>query len=212
MENVIAVQTEVIDKKALSAVEQARALTISSNELYVQADNACVGLKELEKEIVATFKEPKEKAWAAHKSIVAAEAKHLDPVVEARKLYKQKMAIWSDAQEKIRRDEEERQRVAAQKAAEEEAIRLAEQAQKAGNTEEAEAIIQAPVVSEPVIVERTIPKTATVLRKVWTFKVVNAALIPRQYLTVDEVALRKQAQATGNAVMVPGVEFYQKAV
>lgn len=206
------IQTEVIDKKALTAVEQAKGLSIINNEIFLIADAACVGLKELEKEIIATFKEPKEKAWAAHKSIVAAEAKHLDPVLEARKIYKGKMSVWQDEQERIRRIEEDRQRLEAQKVAEEEALRLAQQAQAEGKTEEAEAIIQAPVYVAPVIVPKETPKASTVIRKIWDFRVVNAQLVPRSYLMVDEVKLRSQAKATGNSIAVPGVEFFQRPI
>jgi hypothetical protein len=36
--------------------------------------------------------------------------------------------------------------------------------------------------------------------------------VPRQYLIVDDQKLRAQAKATGNAVPVAGVEFFQRAV
>lgn len=201
-----------LEKKEADAMAYAVALTITNNETYTAADNFCVVLKGLEKEVVEDFKASKEAAHLAHKVITAQEKAHLDKLIPPRNLVKQKMSAYQDDQERIRRIEEDRQRLEAQKAAEEEALRQAAQAQAEGNHEEAEAIIQAPVYVAPVVVPRDIPKSSTVIRKVWAARVVNAALVPRQYLIVDEAALRKQAAATGNSLAVPGVEFFQKAI
>lgn len=122
------------------------------------------------------------------------------------------MSAWQDEQERLRQEEENRQRIAAQKAAEEEALRQAEVAQAEGNTEEAEAIIQEPVYVAPVVVPKFTPKASTPMRKQWTFRLLNSALVPRAYLMVNESALTKQAQSTHNSLQVPGVEFYQKNV
>ena len=48
----VAVQTEAVERKALSAVEQAKQLAILSDNDLVTADQFYVGLKDIEKEIV----------------------------------------------------------------------------------------------------------------------------------------------------------------
>ena len=199
-------------KKEADAMAYATALVITDNDTYTKADQFCVVLKGLEKEVVTDFAESKEAAHLAHKKITAQERAHLDKLIPPRNLVKQKMSAYQDDQERIRRIEEDRLRLEAQKAAEEEALRQAAQAQAEGNHEEAEAIIQAPVYVAPVVVPKFTPKASTMIRKVWAARVVNAALVPRQYLIVAEAALRKLDAATGNSLAVPGVEFYQKAI
>lgn len=207
----------VIDDKKLATKEAdamnfATALVISDNETYTKADQFCVALKGLEKEIIGDFAESKSAASLAHKTICAQEKAHLDKCVPPRTLIKQKMSAYADAQEQLRREEEDRQRIEAQKRADDEALEAAQLAQAAGRTEEAAALLESPAPAVTVFVPKTTPKASTVLRKIWAFRVVNANLVPRQYLMIDEPALRKQAAATGNAVQVPGIEFYQKAI
>ena len=75
---------------------------------------ACVLESKVVKDFIAevekTFADPKKKAHEAHKSIVAAEKRHLDPLVAADKILKDKMVAWTDEQERIRKAEEERLR------------------------------------------------------------------------------------------------------
>lgn len=212
MEGTVAEVDKKMAAKEADAMAYAVALVIADNDTYTKADQFCVALKGLEKEIIADFADSKKAADIAHKTITAQEKSHLEKVIPPRNMVKQKMAVYQDAQEKLRREEEERQQAAAQKLADDAALEAAKQAEASGNHEEAEAIIQTPVVAVPVFIPRTIPKVATMMQKRWTFRVVNAALVPRQYLIVDEKALLKQAQATGKNLVVPGVEFFQKSV
>ncbi len=207
----------IIDEKKLQtkeadAMAYAVALKIQDNDTYTKADQFCVALKGLEKEIINDFSASKEAAHLAHKAITAQEKAHLEKVIPARTLVKQKMSAYQDEQERLRREEEERQQVIAQKQAEDEAIRQAEQAKANGNNDEAEAIIQTPVYAAPVVIPKSVPKASTIVRKIWDFRVVNESLVPKQYLMVDEQKLRAQAKATGNSIKVPGVEFFQRPI
>ena len=213
MDNAIAVpETQAVDAKALSSVEKARGMIITTAEDFKGADNFCVGLKELEKEIVSTFKDAKDKAFAAHRAVCAAEAKHLEPIQEARKIVKAKMIEWSDEQEKLRIAEEKRLQAEAKKKAEDDALAAAEAAEKSGDSAGAAEIIAQPVEVQAVVLPKETPKAQTVIRKVWTYRIVNANLVPRTYLTIDEKKLGQQARATQDTIKVPGVEFFQKPV
>jgi hypothetical protein len=133
MNEITVPDTAQVDNKAMSSVAAAQAMTIKTDKDFTVADFFCVNLKALEKEIIDTFKEPKEKAWSAHKAIVAAEAKHLLPVQEARKIAKEKMSEFQDEQECIRQAEEKRLQEEANKRAEEDAIQAAAEAEKSGD-------------------------------------------------------------------------------
>ena len=217
--SIMVVETQIVDSKSRYAVEQARNMTISTVLEFAKADGFCIALKQLEKEIVDTFADAKAKAFAAHRAVTAAEAKHLLPVQEARKITKGKMSAFQDAEEKKRREEEARLQEIEHKKAEDEALAAAEAAEKAGNKEAAEAILAAPVEVAPVILPKYTPKVATVLRKAWAFtaipieRMTNQQLInARAYLCWDTVRLGQQARATQDTIKIPGVSFFQKAI
>jgi hypothetical protein len=212
MNEIVLPDTKQSDSKAMTAVEQARALTITTAAEYTAADVMCTGLKELEKEIITTFKEPKEKAWSAHKAIVAAEAKHLEPVQQARKIIKSKMSEWQEAEEKRRCEEEARLQAEANKLAEEQALKAAEEAQKAGDTAQAEAILAAPVSAPPLVLPSAAPKVKTVIQTRWTFRIVDVKLIPREYLIPDTNKIGAVVRATKGGVKIPGVEAFSQRV
>lgn len=212
MEMIVVPETKETDAKAISAIEKARAIVIITEEDFKAADSFCAGLKDLEKEITSTFKDAKEKAFSAHRAICAAEAKHLEPVQEARKLIKPKLFAWQQEEERKRAAEEKRRQDEAKKRAEDEALASAEQAEKDGDAEKAAEILSAPVHVAPIVVAKTAPKAQTQIRQIWTYRIVNEALIPRAYLIPDASKLGQQARATQDSIKVPGVEFFQKPV
>jgi len=52
--------------------------------------------------------------------------------------------------------------------------------------------------------------TAISFRKTWDFEIVDPNLVPREYLLIDTVAIRKVGVATQGKVQIPGVRFFQK--
>jgi chromosome segregation ATPase len=70
--------------------------------------------------------------------------------------------------------------------------------------------LESEAASIPVpILAREQPKAAGVRRvQVWHARVVDAALVPREYLIINESALDKVAKATKGAIRIPGVEIY----
>jgi septal ring factor EnvC (AmiA/AmiB activator) len=88
--------------------------------------------------------------------------------------------------------------------------RIAEEAKREAEAKEKEA---ARVKSElpKITVASTVTKQAgESVRITWKARVINASLVPRTYLMVNETALDKQAKATQNTVQIPGVEFYEE--
>lgn len=59
-----------------------------------------------------------------------------------------------------------------------------------------------------LIVSKDIPKRQTQIRKTKKFKIVNEALIPREYLIPNEVAIGAVVRALGFAANIPGVEVF----
>jgi hypothetical protein len=72
--------------------------------------------------------------------------------------------------------------------------------------EQASAVI-APVIS----VASVAPKAAGVsMRTAWHVEIVDASLVPRDWLTVNEKALEAFARSTKGAVAVAGVRFFSE--
>lgn len=198
--------------EAKAAVRSAEEFVISNDGQLENADKFQTALQALEKTIKSDFKKSKEQAWSAHKAIVAQEAKHLKPVQQARKILKSKMANYQEEQERIRQEEERKAQEAARAAAEQSQLEEAEHAEEMGDKKRADEILSKPVDAAPVVVPRKTPKTATVLRKVWAYEIVDEAKIPREFLAVDVVKIGKAIRALGNSLNIPGIRVYQKTV
>lgn len=198
-----------LESDALEFPAQARAIKIVDNKSYDLACEIIKAAKAKEKEVVALFAEPKDRAHKAHKSITALEAKLLAPIKEALTSLDREISRWRREQELERQRVIEEQRRAAIKAAEDEKLRLAIAAEAAGKREMAEKIISAPVL--PVFTPPPPPAPAANgvgSRENWKFSVANEALIPREYMTPDEKKIGQIVRAMKGATNIPGVEVY----
>lgn len=217
----IIVQTEAMERKALSAVEQAKAIVIASDNDLVAADQFYVGLKDIEKEITDTFKEPKERAFQAHRSVVSAERKHLDPITEARRIIKGKICDYQEELARARVEEALRLEAEARKKAEDRALAEAAELEKQGKKEEAQEVIETPIEAPVVILKNDAPKTAAKFRTIYEIEVTDSdALFEfcyrqvglRKFFVSNETAIRKYVEATQGAMPLPGVKVVRKKV
>jgi len=195
-----------------NALQIATSFEIANNSDYTAVDHHCTGLAALEKEIKNQFADPKQKAASAHKAIVAMEARLLDPIADARRLDKAKMSVWRAKQAEADRLEKIRLEAEALKDAEYNADQAIHNAEMAGDTEKATAIAEAGVVVDPVYLQNSAPKIATILRTTWKYKIIDEALIPREFLTPDTVKIGKYARAMAKDAKISGVEFYSEVV
>lgn len=197
--------------KGLAAIEQANAFEIKTQDDAAIVDQFCVSLKGLEHEIDLAYDEHIDAAYKAHKSLVAKKKVYAEPVTQARAIAKGKLSGWKEKQRVIAEHEAAIARAKAKKDAEDEAIARAERAAEFGDDKTAEAIISAPVVVEPVKVSAPV-KMATVLQTRWKARIVDASLIPREYLMVDDQKIGAVARATKGSITIPGVEIYSEVV
>lgn len=197
--------------KALTAIEQAKAFQITTPEERAVVDQFCANLKALEKEVDLAYDEHIKTAHAAHKSLVAKKASYGLPIIEARKIAKDKLIAWDELEAGRRRVEEARLRAEAQKKADDEALAKAERAAEFGDDAAADAIMAAPVVVAPVKLAPA-AKSQTVTQTRWAYEVLDASLVPREYLTIDTVKLGGVIRATKGALVIPGVRAYSVKV
>lgn len=213
-----------IEQKALTTVERANALQVTSVQLRGEAAELGRALAALEKEATEFFAPMKEKAFAAHKEICAKEKTVLDPILNAKRTLSRGIGSFDDKMEIERRakearlQEEERKRAEAEAAehAQEQAIEDAIFLEQAGDVQGAAAVLNnpMPVLPKvvPVVVQSAIPKIEGVSGSTnWTFRITNVDLIPREYMMVDEKAIRGVVKSLKNKCVIPGIEVYPES-
>ena len=194
---------------------ESQALTVTDVHTYGLAAERVKGLKSLSKKISDWFAPLADSAFRAHKELTTRRGETLKPLeAEAARLTRE-MTTWKaeedrkarEAAARLARDEHERQRQVAL----EEAATLEAQ----GLPHEAAAVVeQAIAMPAPVVpVAPTVPKTDGIsYRSVWRHQVVDAALVPREYLVIDETKLAAVVRATKGTLPIPGVRIYSEDI
>src|SRR5258707_2103010 len=208
---------EVNDEKALEALESAKILKIWNNDDYIKAGSLRDNLKTLETEINRTFDHLIEGAYKHHRALTSEKKRHFEPIEEARRLIKQSMIGWEAEQDRIRNEEQDRIDNENRKKAEDNQIRMAEFAEKSGDSKKAQAIINATLQSMPVILPKNTPKiSGHTVRTLWDAEVfdlqalieaVAQGKVPRTLLIMNANAMREFASSTKGTVEIPGVRF-----
>lgn len=157
------VETYEVETKALSIVDQAKAVVVTDAKTYTAAGMMWKAIGDMIKEVKDTFDPICDAAHKAHKAATEKRAKYLDPLTSAQKSVKQLMGAWDAEQERIRKAEEDRlrkieeERIAAERKAEQERLEAerkaeeerllaeAEAAEKRGDKETADALATAAV-------------------------------------------------------------------
>lgn len=201
-----------VNTLALSVPEQAKQIVkIITVADYSRAGEILLTIKGIRKKIEDTFKPIKQKMDAAKKEVLDQEKLADKPLAEAEAYIKPLIATYNAEQEKIRLAEEARLREIARQEEEERQLQEALAAEKAGDKEEAEAIIQAPVYVPPVVVPKVVPKVAGIsMTKRWTYRIVDAAKIPREFLCPDEQKIGQYARAMKDSGKIAGIEIYSE--
>lgn len=202
---------EMPDTKALveassALVTRARAFTVTNAAEYEAATSFVLELKGLEKEVDATFNHLIEGANQQHKKLLAERDRHRDPMKAAEKLVKGKATDWWLEKERKRLAAESEAREAAE-AKRREAL---EEAAAKGQEELFEELDTAALVVTPVEEEPPAVKGITISKR-WDFEITNDKLIPREYLSINTVLIRKIVTASGKLASIPGVRIFEKA-
>jgi len=203
-----------VDQKALTIIEEAQGVVVVDSDSYFHAGALWTAIKAMKKQVDDTFSPIITKAHQAHKEALLQKAKIFDPLDIAGRSVKKAMELYDREQERIRQEEERRLREIARKEEEERQLAEALEAERNGDTEEVEAILEAPAYVPPVIVQKTIPKLqgGPVYRTIWKFRVVDKRKVPEDFKVVDEVKVGQVVRAMKEATNIPGVEAYSERV
>lgn len=203
--------------EALTWPDRARAAEVTDPDTYRSAAELLLGIKSLRTKVGQTFDQHIQTAHKAHKDLLAEKAKAETPLAEAEHIIKRSLADYDQAQEEARRAEQRRLEQEARKRAEDDALERAAAMELEGNqfgdaelVREAEALIAAPVEPMPVApVAKATPQVKGITyRDVWKFEIVEPTKVPRQYLMVNESAIRSVVNGLKANANIPGVRVY----
>lgn len=212
------VERTEIENEVNPVLAAAQSLMVVDDLSFIQAmalGTACaVRIKAVEKRLGPA----KKKTYEAYQEVMKLMKSFIDPLDAAKKLLSGRAYSWQKAEEDRKRKEaEEVRRLAEEEAAkkrkaEEDArLELAERLAKNGMQEQAEEVLAAPVVVEVAEVAAPAPKMTvqgTSTRENWTFEIMDASLLPREFLTPDTVKIGRMVKMLKGETLIAGVRVY----
>jgi hypothetical protein len=208
MENELTVMEQKAESEMAPIMQRAQAFMVTDEATYAGADAIIVEVKARVKDREAELLPPKDAATKAWKAMCALVKKYIDDPLEACKTLDRKRYAWKQAEDRKRAAEAERLRQVELKRQAEERMALAIRLEESNMKEQAAAVLDAPVapveVAAPVKVDK--PEGQSYVEN-WQATVVDASLVPRDFLIPDLVAIGKYAKLMKGKASMPGVTF-----
>ena len=199
---------------AVGVIKMAKELarSIHDQESLQSAVDFCLVIRKKRKDWAEWNKPAKQKLDALKKEILGRERMIDEPLERAEvEILVPAISTFRTEQERLKKIEDERRLAEAKKAEEEDRIQRAANLESAGLKEEAEHVLNAPASLAP----QTVPEEKIAggnFREDWCFEISNEALIPREYLSVDEIKIRGVVRALKGETKIPGVRVFSKPV
>jgi hypothetical protein len=219
------VSPDEVAKLIPAVVAQGNSLTIECADDYEMACSFLTLVASRKRQVEETFDPIVKKAHAAWKEAVAQRDKFMAPLLEAERGVKSKVSTWSMAEEKKRREDEQRLAKQAKDEADARALAEAEALAASGDTELADMVLEEAAAAPPpvVIAASTVPKQSGIATKTiykWRFtkdgitslrELVKAAAADDRYLPylcTNETAIGATVRAQKELARIPGVQVY----
>lgn len=211
-----------LERRVTPLADQARSLEVTDQETYDLAAERLRALVKLRDEIVEHHREMKSRSYQAWQAVIAAEKKLLEPVTNAERIYKQRVAAYQTEQERIAAEARAQADREAQTRAAEQREREIEQAEAAGaDAEEVAALIAEPLpVVLPDLPPATFQKAAGIsTANSWKGQCVSLAQLLKAIVEgkasiglvlENQPAINALARATRGTLPVAGIRFYSE--
>jgi hypothetical protein len=202
-----------IDDRVTITLAQTKTLRVTDAASYALAGEHLQGIAALDREIVTYFKDDKARAYALWKSQCKKESDARGLLEAEDTRLRDERQAWKAEQDRIQREAERQAAIEAQKREQECLLAEAALAEQQQQPELAAAIVEEaisappPVVVLPSAVPKDLPK-----RTLYKWRPRNTALVPRDFLTLDEKKLTAYGNAMKGAARVPGIEFYTEEI
>lgn len=205
-------------------VEQANELVVDSIGSHGLALEGYKTLKQAIKKIKAHYEPTRKALDTAKKEILLARDKMITPFETAMGIVNGKVDVYEQEQQRIAKEQADREAEEERKRQEEQRIADAEAAEKAGDDKLAEEIIERPIEAPAVAVDMsaTVAKVMGVSKHVkWHAVVVDPDVFFNHALTspdrkllllANEVELNARARAEKDKLNIPGVRAVSETV
>lgn len=209
--------TELVEvelkQEAVTCLDRAKALVVKDQATYEEATAGLLVIKEFLKRVDALC-DPNIKRWhEGHKNAVAEKKALTDLPLQAEAIYKRGIGAFVQEQERLRLEAQRKAEEEARRREEEERLALAVQAEEMGADEQTiEEIVNTPQPVMAPVVAQTFRPAAGIgasRKPVYKWRIVDAKLIPREYLKLDEVRVNSEVRTWGNSRKIPGIEIYE---
>lgn len=209
-------------KREVTDIEfQAEALMVTNDDEYREAGEFGKMLKQKAAQVTSFFKPMKDSAYQAHKAICDREKLMLAPLKSAEATIKKSMGDYVIEQERIRKEQEEALRRAAE-AERERKLREAAELEAQGNTEAANDAIEEAVLMDEATMMTTAqvsakPKVSGVsTTKDWEITDIDTRAVPLEIAgveirPVDRAAVMRLIRASKGKIQIPGIQYKEVA-
>ena len=211
-------EVAVIEKDTKDIVAQANEIVITNQKQYEGANVFLRADKMLQKRIHEAFDTIVDSAYRTWKESGNKRKSYLEPVMEAEKVVKGKIIVYTDEMEEKRREEQRRLELKAKAEEDRKRKELEERAKKwaaKGKEEKAEELqeqaedvhVEAPVIAPAIEKAKNVS-----ISEHWYADKIDVSLLPVEYLLANVTAINKTGQATKGMAKIPGVVFKCKKI
>ena len=212
-------EKQIVPIEAVRKAEEMEALPalyenyeILTTRAYTDAGSDLKEIKAKRKELDTLRKSLTKPLDESKKRIMDFFRKPLDCLKVAEASVSSAMVAWAKEEELQRKAEEDRLRELQRKEAARLA-RLAEAAEKRGDTKKAAEFdnrSEEVAFAAPVIPPKTTKVAGLAMVEVWKYRITDVNKIPREYMIPNETMLGQTARTTKGLIKVEGVEFYSE--
>lgn len=199
-----------VAKQQSRVVDQATKLQLANTEDYEASTGFLKMLDEALTVADGLFDDNIKNWFAGHKAAVLQKKTFVLPFERAMQIVKAKRIEYRSIAEARRQQQEREIRDQQAKLQQQQLEEQAKTLEQAGDKQAAEAVREyAEAAPAPIVVlPKEVPKGGTAIRKHWKFRIIDEALIPRQYLIPDEKAIGAHGRSLEDKASIAGVEFY----
>lgn len=214
----VADEKDPTKRLALTVVTEARSVAVFDQTTLTRANEALKAIKEARRNFDKEFDDGIARWYAGHRAAVADKKKWTDPLDEAERILKPKIATYLKAEDDKRREAERASERARQEAAKEadDTADVAHELIKAGRPDEAEQVVEMQAerieriqAAAPIVPEKVVASGSSLTKRwTWDRATFDMALIPREFLKLDEAKITRHVQNMKWDAKIPGIRIY----
>jgi hypothetical protein len=183
---------------------------IATVEDLAAAVDARAQLGAMRQRVTSYFEPLKRMAHQLHKALCDKENAILKPIDTSDRMIAAAMSAYKAEQDRARRAREVEEQARVQRAQEAAALAEAAALERQGESALAAAVVEDALTAPPPVVVEPDPirDTGAKFRRVWKYRIVDAARVPRDFLKLDDVKIGAYVRAMKSSGDIPGVDIY----